>query len=187
MHPALIYRPGDKLALAELCSARLDGHLVEIDEAYMPADTVEGTTARALAVSAFVPEGTAAMGPTAAWIHGAGDAPPLTHHIQRALSRRIRVTMMPRREYHEIHLPGTDSMRIAQLTLTTPVRTLVDLARMSQARADFLPWLGDLVAILPAESAGEAHDRLRAQGSLPGKRHGLRLLAELAATTATSR
>lgn len=72
MHPALLYLPGTRLSLPELTAARLDGHVVELGDAYVPADTVEGVDARAASVAAGIPDRMGACGPTAAWIHGAG-------------------------------------------------------------------------------------------------------------------
>ncbi|MGB3375372.1 MAG: hypothetical protein WBA87_09550, partial [Microbacterium sp.] len=65
MHPALFYRPGDRLSAVELSAARLDGHVIEIGEGYMPMDTVEGADARATSVADLIPVNTAACGPTA--------------------------------------------------------------------------------------------------------------------------
>lgn len=184
MHSALFYFPGERLSLSELCAARLDGHLVEVGDAYMPADTVEGPSARATAVAGFIPEGTAAMGPTAAWIHGAGDGPPTTHHVQRAVPRRVRVPHLPRRRFHDIPLAADDGQLIGPVLVTTPVRTLCDLARLSPTHPSFTQWARALAALDPS-LATAARVSLSDRGRVPGKRHGLALLSELGAAATT--
>ncbi len=178
MHPALFYFPGDKLSLAELCSARLDGHVVEIDEAYMPADTVEGPSARATAIAPLVPEGTAAIGPSAAWVHGAGDTPPTLHHIQRAEERRRRIVTGLRTEYHDVPLSPGRAIRIGPTLVTDPLHTMVDLARMCHRHPGFARWARALALIAP-DLAPLAHDELRRRPRVPGKLRGLELLREL--------
>ena len=54
MHPALFYLPGDRLMQPELSAARLDGHVVEMGEGYIPADVVEGPEARAAALRSLI-------------------------------------------------------------------------------------------------------------------------------------
>ena len=180
MHPSLFYFPGGRLTLPELCSARLDGHLVEIDEAFMPADTIEGPAARATALAPLLPQGTAFIGPSAAWIQGAGDAAPAVHHVQRAGPRRVRVPPLPRRVLHESPLDPTRTMSLCSVRLTAPVHTLVDLARMSPRLPDFERWARALALVCPG-LATTAHEELRRRERLPGKRRGLALLEELRA------
>ena len=47
MASPFLYQIDDRLSLAELTAARLDGHLVELGEAYIPADAVETLGLRA--------------------------------------------------------------------------------------------------------------------------------------------
>ena len=185
MHPALFYLPGEKLSLAELCAARIDGHVVELGEGYTPADTVEGPAARARGIAALVPAGTAVMGPSAAWIHGAGDAPPARHHIQRAVPHRLRVGAEPRVVYHDMLLPEPDQVTVGPLVVSDATRTLCDLARMSPGAPDFAWWAHRLAETQPHVVAPAAR-LLASAGRVPGKVRGLALLAELAAMTSPS-
>lgn len=49
-----LYFAGDRLSTAELTAARLDGDVVEIGEAFMPADAVETRELRAASLRSFV-------------------------------------------------------------------------------------------------------------------------------------
>lgn len=178
MHPALFYLPGEKLSLPELCSARLDGHVVELGEGFMPSDTVEGPSARARGIAPLVRRGTAVMGPSAAWIHGAGDAPPVRHHFQRAVRRRLRVAFDRRIVFHDIVLPESSQVTIGSLIVADAARTLCDLARMSPVYPEFTRWARALAAVHP-DACALARALLHATGRVPGKAHGLALLAEL--------
>ena len=54
MHPAFLYLPGERLTIPELSAARIDGHLVDLGEGYIPADLIESPSARAAAIAALV-------------------------------------------------------------------------------------------------------------------------------------
>ncbi|MBS1907155.1 MAG: SAM-dependent methyltransferase, partial [Actinobacteria bacterium] len=92
MRGAFLHLPGDRLSLPELTAARLDGDVVELGEAYAPADLVETPALRAAALAPLVQgmQNAAFAGMSAAWIHGAGDAPPELHELQSATGRRLR-------------------------------------------------------------------------------------------------
>lgn len=133
VHPALFYHPGERLSLTELSAARLDGHVVEVGEGYMPADTVESSADRAVSVAMLLPPRTAASGPTAAWVHGAGDRPPAIHHVTRVGRRRPRTRPSVRVVHHERTLAPDEVQLIGGVPVTTPLVTAVtllfDLAR----------------------------------------------------------
>lgn len=186
MHPALLYLPEQRLSLAELCAARLDGHVVEVGEGYLPADTVESPSARALAIGHLMPAGTAAMGPSAAWIIGAGDAPPARHHILRSGAKRVRAPSTDRVVFHEMTATGPDLIDRLGIALTTPVRTLCDLSRMRHAHPDFASWAVHLSELRPglAEKAVTAAEQWR---RLPGKADAIAFLRGLAGREAMTR
>ena len=125
MHPAFLYLPGERLTIPELSAARIDGHLVDLGEGYIPADLIESPSARAAAIAALVPADTAASGPSAAWIHGAGDAPPARHHVRRAVGHRIRATLPPRVILHDTALSRTHIEPVSYTHLTLPTSDLV--------------------------------------------------------------
>ncbi|GAT73203.1 hypothetical protein [Microbacterium hydrocarbonoxydans] len=182
MHPAFLYLPGDRLTQPELCAARLDGHVVELGEAYIPADLVEGAALRAAAVAALILPGSAASGPTAAWIHGAGDAPPTPHHARRAVPQRIRPRPHRRLVFHDTPVPASDVTLLGGVAVTTPLRTMIDLALGQHRDPTLLPWARSLAAARPG-LAEEALHVLRSLTRVPGTRAGVAVLERLAVRT----
>ena len=179
MHPALFYTPGDRLSQPELSSARLDGHVVEIGDAYMPADTTETPEARAAGIRPLLFPGVAASGPTAAWIHGAGDGAPARHHVHRTSALRVRAPRNGRVVFHDTALGPTDVVLIGGVAVTSPVRTVVDLT-LGVARHDgYAPWARALCRLLP-DLGPQAAELLRHRKRIPGRRAALALLDELA-------
>lgn len=175
MHPALFYRPGDRLSLAELGAARLDGVVVEVGEGFMPVDTVEEADARALGVAALIPRGTAACGPTAAWIHGAGDAPPAVHHIRRFSAARMRVTPRARVIYHDRRAPQGAVAEIGGIPVTTPEATASELLYAAALGQGDDHWLNALLQARP-ELMGFLEDELARAPRRPGRRAATQLL-----------
>ena len=84
MTSPFLYFVDERLSLAELSAARLDGHLIEVDAAYMPADTVETPSARAASLGPLLRDLMAATHLSAAWVHGVISEPPSRHTVQRA-------------------------------------------------------------------------------------------------------
>jgi hypothetical protein len=182
MHPAFLYLPGARFSIAELSAARIDGHVVEVGDAYVPADLVEGPDVRASALAALVRPGTAASGPTAAWIHGAGDAPPAVHHVKRAVDRRLRPHTSARLVFHDTLLAASDLHLIGGIPVSTPVRTMLDLATGLHRDPRMLPWM-NLLADLDPQLASEAATRLGGMRRVPGSRVGTAALERLAVRT----
>ena len=61
-----LYFADDRLSTAELASARLDGDVVEVGEAYMPADAVETRELRAASLRPMIPAALAVIRESAA-------------------------------------------------------------------------------------------------------------------------
>lgn len=180
MHPALFYRPGSRLSAVELRAARLDGHVIELGEGYMPMDTVEGADARATGIAGLVPAHTAACGPSAAWIHGAGDTPPELHHVRRTSSTRLRPVTAGCVRYHEGRANPEDVLVIGGVHVTGALPTAMELLfDAALAHAD-VPWLRALLLVHP----GLLHamrEQLDATPRRPGRRGAVRLMEELEA------
>jgi len=130
-----LFFPGERLSLAELTAACLDGVLVGIGGGYMPADAAETSWMRARSLAPLVGERVAAVQLTAAWIHGGILDEPSRHHVQRIDERRARVRRDPRVVYHETLLDSRDVVEIAGVRVADPVRTLADLARLGHDAA----------------------------------------------------
>ncbi|MEJ1092643.1 hypothetical protein [Microbacterium istanbulense] len=163
MHPALLYLPGTRLSLPELTAARLDGHVVELGDAYVPADTVEGVDARAASVAAGIPDRMGACGPTAAWIHGAGLLPPPVHHVRRIAEGRFRPGVGHAVIVHEPALEPPDGVQISGVVVATPLFTGLELALGASTHPVYATWLVRLLEVMPS-----LRDDLRERlGSLP--------------------
>lgn len=179
MSSPFLYFAEDRLSTAELASARLDGLLVELGEAYIPADAVETAALRAGSLGRLLGHTLAASHLSAAWIHGALDDPPARHTVQRAVPHRVHVSFDRRFVYRDPAIGPGDLVLVGGVRVTSPVRTVVDLARTVDAvHADAAR---RMVRAAPP-LAGEALARLAGSGPFPRKRAATSLLRELAAT-----
>ncbi|WP_051172154.1 type IV toxin-antitoxin system AbiEi family antitoxin [Microbacterium indicum] len=134
-----VYHPGPLLSLAELTAARLDGDLVAaepagpVDAPFVPAGLPESDHVRAGIARPLIPLGHAAVGLSAAWIHGFVPRQPRPHTAQRVdgspVSRQRRAGVVIR----EWWLPARDVGDIAGVAVTTPARTVYDVARAAFA------------------------------------------------------
>ncbi|BDZ38243.1 hypothetical protein [Microbacterium suwonense] len=176
MHPAFFYRPGDRLSLPELNSARLDGLVIEVGEGFMPVDTVEAAEARAMSIAELVPAHMAACGPTAAWIHGAGDRPPGIHHVRRTKPTRMRASVSQRVVYHERRAVADDVQVIGGVSVTTVSATALELLFAAALAEVDDPWLRALLLVRPA-LIGELSDELDRAVRRPGLRRARRIVA----------
>ena len=168
-----LYSPGHPLSVAELTAARLDGHLSGIGDAFMPTDIPESAQLRAAVLRSVVPPRLALCRSSAAWVHGAGSAPPDTHHLQRAAAERVRLQPPPGFVFHDVATVDGDVIRISGVAVTAPACTIADMARTGEDEAR----LTDLVLLHP-ESVPAALQSLQRAGRLPGKRDALRRLRE---------
>lgn len=176
MGSPFLFFADDRLSQAELTAACLDGHLVELGDAYMPADAVETAALRAGSLARLLGDALAATHLSAAWIHGALPAPPARHTVQRAVSRRLHTMPAPRLVYRDLTVVADDLLVIGGVLVTAPVRTLTDLARVDDAdhaRA------ARLLADARPDAVPAAIERLGA-GTLPHKRAALARLRALA-------
>ncbi|MFS4505985.1 hypothetical protein ACMA46_07085 [Clavibacter sp. Sh2141] len=171
------------LPLAELCSARLDGEVYEVDACYSPVDELASPWLRAAALAAQVPSRLIAERLTAAWVHGAVRTPPRTHEYCVDTVARCHPPTLRNVRIREVVLDERDTVVLAGLRVTTPLRTLCDITRTV---ADLSPrhesaCLGLLA--LPGVTAAAAREHLAASGALPDKRRALTRLDALARRT----
>lgn len=124
-----LYFAGDRLSSAELTSARLDGDVVEVGDAFMPADAIETRELRAGSLRERVPETLALVRESAAWVHGAVMDAPVRHTVQRRSPLRVSHVIDARLAYSDQPLSGDDAMTVSGVWITTPARTLADLVR----------------------------------------------------------
>ena len=178
MPSPFLYFADERLSPAELSAARLDGHLVELGEAYIPADAVETRALRAGSLAGLLGDTLAATHLSAAWIHGALHDPPTRHTVQRAVPRRLHQVIGRRLRYRDLCVDAADLLRIGGVLVTSPERTLADLSRFSDAdHASAARMMADADAGLAARTLAwfDAH------GPLPHKRSALVFLRGIAA------
>jgi hypothetical protein len=179
MSSLFLYFPGERLSNAELSAACLDGHLVELGEGYVPADTIETAALRAASLRAVVSPELAAIMESAAWIHGAVDEPPSRHRVQRTSPRRLHEPIGRRFVYRDSQLPEEHVMRIAGVAVATPARTAADLAR-SATPSDLAALRG--FADLDPSILPDACRLLRGALRIPHKRSALEVLEQMLRT-----
>lgn len=172
-----LYFADDRLSCAELTAACLDGHLVALGDAYMPADAVETPALRAGSLARILGDTLAATHLTAAWIHGCLPEPPARHTVQRAVSRRLHVVPDRHLVYRDLTVASEDLRLIGGVLVTTPDRTLADLARVDDTAHVHA---ARLLAGGDSDAAARAISRLEA-GVLPHKRVALARLRAFAA------
>jgi hypothetical protein len=177
MHARYLYFAHEGLSPAELSAARLDGHLVELGEGYMPADAVETPGLRAASLALLLGDRLAATHVSAAWVHGALDRPPARHTVQRAVSHRIHHVLDHRLAYRDASVEARDLVRIGGVLVTRWARTLADLVRL-QVGGDCSPEVRDAARSLARRpgAAREAIVCLAMQNAVVGKPDALALL-----------
>ena len=181
MPSPFLYFAGGRLSPAELSAARLDGHLVELGDAYIPADAVETRELRAGSLRELLGDTLAATHLSAAWIHGALHEPPSRHTVQRAVPRRLHQAFVRRLHYRDLRVDPADLQLVFGVLVTTPERTLADLSRVDEERyAAAALSMADADPRLPARTV----DWLESRGPLPNKRAALIGLRSLAAREA---
>ena len=178
MSSPFLYFADERLSPAELSAARLDGHLVELGEAYIPADAVETQSLRAGSLRSLLGDTLAATHLSAAWIHGALHEPPARHTVQRAVPRRLHHVVGRRLLYRDLCVDPADLLRIGGVLVTSAERTLADLSRISDE--DYAV-AARMMADADPGLAARTVSWLEAHGALPHKRSALVVLRALAA------
>lgn len=182
MASPFLYFADDRLSRAELTAACLDGDLVELGNAYIPADAVETAALRAGSLERLLGSTLAATHLSAAWVHGALHTPPARHTVQRAGSRRHN--RLPDRVvvYRDLEVDPQHLQRIGGVWVTSPVKTMADLCRVvDDAHRAAARLMTAVDASLPTAAIA-----LLEESSLPHKRDALRFLREECAGVRTS-
>lgn len=151
-----LYFTGDRLSGAELTSARLDGDLIEVGDAYMPTDTVETPALRAASLRPRVPDALAVTRESAAWIHGAVPEAPTRHTVQRRRLLRVHQVIDARLHYRDQLLAKDSTIRIGGVWVTTLAHTLADLVRGSLAGEDTTAYIEAILQHAPGIAARAA-------------------------------
>jgi hypothetical protein len=153
------------LPLAELCAARLDGELLRVDDSFTSIDQPHDRTLRALTISLAWPERMIAERWSAAWVWGALDQPPARHTLCASLGARARSSTPQRVAVREVVIDDDEMVTLAGQRVTTPLRTITDLARFDHVPTELL---ARLIALgdVSLDACRAALDRRR---NLPNK------------------
>jgi len=164
------------LPVAELSAARLDGELYAIDDGYSPVDVPNGPQERAGSIAHYCQGRLMAEQRTAAWVWGALESPPSRHELCASLGARARPAFPIRTSVREVVIDERELVALGGIQVTTPLRTIIDLARFSNA---FEASEQRIVAIL-AMRHGITLERCRremdARTNLPNKKRALQRL-----------
>jgi hypothetical protein len=159
---------GGDLAPAELRAMRLDGQVFALVDAWCPVDVVETPEVRARAVLIGRSTRLVAELRTAAWIWGALPALPRPVELCADVRARARVRPGTDASVRELVLHDEDVVRFGDAAVTSPLRTLVDLARAGTVDDDVLR----LIARLGSVRIDDVRSLLAAR-ALPGRRMAL--------------
>jgi hypothetical protein len=122
-------RLDERLPLAELHSARLDGELVGIGGGFQSVDEPDGPRDRAHSIHRDLADPRVIVcDRSAAWVWGWAPSPVA---VATCVSIGARVASPVRRRLRarEAVLDDDETVQLAEVRVTTPLRTVIDLAR----------------------------------------------------------
>ncbi|TFC15367.1 hypothetical protein E3O19_09695 [Cryobacterium algoritolerans] len=166
---------GLDLPVAELSSARLDGELFSLGDFWCAVDEPDGPLTRAQAAALLVPPRAIAERLTAAWIYGLAPE-PRRHHFCVDVGARVHPQPSARLILREVTCPPADTVTIAGLRVTRPLRTLVDLARWPKPDVDVVPLIDALLSLCGPDGPEQALLRCN-RAYVPFRRLALNRLA----------
>lgn len=126
---SLILVPGDRLSAPELQSAALDGEVVALADAFVCVDAPLSALTRAAAVGIHLSDTRVMVSDrSAAWVWGWGPTPA---SITTSVSISARIPSPDRRRLHvrEVVIDDDERVVLGGTAVTSPERTLLDLAR----------------------------------------------------------
>lgn len=126
------------LPFAELQAARLDGQLARLGDCFVPVDEIQQPSHRALVVHSALPitvgDGRRMIAEqrSAAWVWGALEHPPQRHQFCVAVDSRTGRDLPHTVAVREVVIDAVDVAFAGGLRVTTPLRTVIDIARFSE-------------------------------------------------------
>ena len=121
--------PGRVIAASELRAAALDGEVVALGEGFVPIDTPITARARAASLSPLLIDSRVVVADrSAAWVWGWGPAP---NAVMTCVAITARIPSPDRRRLRtrEVVIDNDEHRMLDIVRVTTPERTLLDLAR----------------------------------------------------------
>jgi hypothetical protein len=161
---------------AELRAAELDGELFAIDGCWSPIDEPDRRSQRALALAVQLPARVILEQRSAAWVWGLLEAPPREHDLCTAIGARVR-TGAGWPAAREVVIDDSETVVISGIRVTTPLRTVIDLARFGDS---FDEQLVRRLLAFGGVSVSDCLDALGRRRNLPGKRLAVERLGALA-------
>lgn len=171
--PALL--DADDLPPAELNAAAIDGELVRLGPVFMPIDLPGGRESRARSLRRALPQRLIADRRTAAWIHGASAAPP--SRLEACMRSDARATSLPLGEVsvREVVIEDHEILHLGGVSVTAPMRTVLDLIRSPDFDASLAVLARALAAVCDI-SLSECERDLARRRHLPKKGQALQRL-----------
>jgi len=173
----------DDLPLAELHSAKLDGHALPVGVVFRPLDRPDGPVDRARAAGVVAPARTIVCEESAAWIWGAVAEAPEPVRLCIPARARARPAPSPVLVVREVVIAAPETSQLGGVLVTTAMRTAIDLARAARRPSAAAALRGMLRAAL-VDPAAMILD-LSARPRLAGRADAIE--AVLAARAAVSR
>jgi hypothetical protein len=169
--PAVLSHPD--LPEAELWAAHLDGEVYCLDECFSPIDEAELLANRARALASILPRRLIAERLSAAWLHGTLPFPPAVHQLCADSRARVKPVRSPRFLVREVEITAEEIVTYEGVQVTTPLRTVMDLARFSaRFGADEQRLVRDLLS-LQHVGLEECCSAIEVRRNLPAKRVAL--------------
>lgn len=170
------WRPQGRAAAAAADREVRDGLLQQVvGDVVLAADVTLDAALRARALALLVPAGVVVIADAAAWVH-LGRPLPAPHEVQVAGGRLPELPHAALRlSFSRVRPAPGDVQDLAGLALTTPARTLLDVAAVRPHRA---PWLRERMldaGLLSDGDLQDASDRARGRGGVRTARRALNL------------
>jgi hypothetical protein len=166
------------LPFVELQAARLDGELYAVDECFSPIDEIEQQRHRAASLAALTSDRLIAEQRSAAWVYGALSLPPSRHEFCADTRARVRPSA-PRFALREVVIDPGDVLEIGGMGVTTPLRTVLDLARFSERFDEVEREITRDLMACGRFSLDECLAAFARRRNLPGKRHAIARLSAM--------
>lgn len=127
--PPLIFLPDRCVSAPELRAAALDGEVVALGEGFLPIDAPLTALARAVSLTPVMLDTRVIVADrSAAWVWGWGPM-PATVMTCVAITARIPSPDRRRLRTREVVIDKDELRMLGDVPVTTPLRTLLDLAR----------------------------------------------------------
>ncbi len=163
----------------ELAGMRLDGEVYQLADGWCAVDEVEGPAHRAAAaLGDRSPRLIAELG-TASWVWGATPTLPRLTEFCVDLDARARLRHHPLVRVRELMLEQGDRVDLGVATVTSPLRTAVDLARFRDTLTEAERASIVELARLGGFGVEECREVLERRRNLPEKKRAINRLTEL--------